>query len=101
MEREGDPGGREDGDKAPAFPPEVLAGLDTEAREVMAEMIGLHREFPLWAVWLPSPGSPWTAVRLASARSPGPDLPMVWAHGDTSAQLAERMRRVDAQLAPR
>jgi hypothetical protein len=24
---------------------------------------------------------------------------MVWAHGDSAAQLAERMRRVDRQLA--
>jgi hypothetical protein len=101
MEREGVACGHGDGDGVPLFPLEVLAGLDAGARRMMAEVIGLYREFPSWAVWLPYQGGRWTAVRPASARAPGPDLPMIWAHGDTAAQLAERMRGVDGQLAQR
>jgi hypothetical protein len=67
----------------------------------MAEVISLYREFPAWAVWLPSAGRSWTAVRPASGRAPGPELPMVWVHAGTAAQLAERMRRVEQQLASR
>jgi hypothetical protein len=78
---------------------ETLAGLDAEARQAVVEIIVLHRDFPAWAVWLPYRGRAWVAVRPASARPPGPDLPMVWVHAATSAELADRMRGVDAQLA--
>jgi hypothetical protein len=67
VERESGPPGR--GDEH-ALPPEALAGLDTDARQVIAEVIMLHREFPAWAVWLPGQGHAWTAVRPASARAP-------------------------------
>jgi hypothetical protein len=77
---------------------EALAGLDAAAGRVIAEVIGLYREFPAWAVWPPSRGRPWTAVRPASGRAPGPDLPMVWAQAEAAAGLADRMRRVDGQL---
>jgi len=98
MEQEGVPCGR-DGDEAPSFALEVLAGLDAGASQVMADVIGLYREFPGWAVWLPSPGRTWTAVRPASGRAPGPEQPMVWVHADSAAKLAERMRGVEGQLA--
>jgi hypothetical protein len=101
VEGERVPCGRDEGDEAPVFPLEVLAGLDAGARQVMAEVIGLYREFPSWAVWLPSLGRSWTAVRPASGRAPGPELPMVWAQAGTAAGLAERMRRVEEQLASR
>jgi hypothetical protein len=101
MEQEGVMGGSDGGDEALSFPLEVLAGLDAGARRVMAEVIGLYREFPAWAVWLPWAGRSWTAVRPASGRVPGPELPMVWVHADTAAQLAERMRRMEEQLAAR
>jgi hypothetical protein len=78
---------------------ETLAGLDADARQDVAETIVLHRDFPAWAVWLPYRGRPWAAVRPASARHPGPDLPMLWVHAATSAELADRMRGADAQLA--
>ena len=77
---------------------EALAGLDAGARQAIAEIIGLYREFPAWAVWLPFAGRAWTAVRPASARAPGPDLPLVWVHAESAARLAGRMRAVDAQL---
>jgi len=80
--------------------PEALAGLGSEARQVITEVIGLHQEFPAWAVWLPHEGRPWVAVRPASARVPGPDLPMIWTTAPTAAELAARMKSVDAQLAP-
>jgi hypothetical protein len=98
VERESSPPGR--GDEH-ALPPEALAGLDTDARQMIAEVIMLHRKFPAWAVWLPGQGRSWAAVRPASARAPGPDLPMVWVHAATLADLAGRMRAVDGQLAHR
>jgi hypothetical protein len=80
--------------------PELLAGLDSEARQAIIQVVALYREFPAWAVWLPYRGRRWAAVRPASARAPGPDLPMIWVHADTAAELAARMRSADAQLAP-
>ena len=93
---------RESGPCAPGISlvlAQALAGLDAAAGQVIAEVIGLYREFPAWAVWLPSRGRPWTAVRPASGRVPGPELPMVWVHAETVAELADQMRRVDGQLA--
>ena len=92
-------GGDEHGIEPPLL--EALAGLDPEARQAVSEVVVLHREFPAWAVWLPHGGRQWTAVRPASARAPGPDLPMIWVHAATPAELADRMRGVDAQLAGR
>ena len=79
---------------------EALAGLDVEAREAITQVIVLHREFPAWAVWLPYRGHPWIAVRPASARVPGPELPMIWTQAETARSLSARMRGADAQLAP-
>ena len=79
---------------------EALAGLDPEARQALSEVVVLHREFPAWAVWLPHEGRPWTAVRPASARAPGPDLPTIWVHAATAEELTGRMRRADARLTP-
>jgi hypothetical protein len=100
MGREGIPcaDGGGGGGEVPSFLLEVLAGLDSGASQMMAEVIGLYREFPSWAVWLPSAGRSWTAVRPASGRAPGPELPMAWVHAGTAAQLADRMRRVEEQL---
>ena len=100
MEREGTPCGHggEDG-ISPALA-EALAGLDAEAGVVISQVIALYREFPAWAVWLPHGGRPWAAVRPASARAPGPDLPMIWVQAGTTEELAARMRSADAQLTP-
>lgn len=98
VERESGPAGP-DGEHA--LPPETLAGLGADARQVITEIIMLHRKFPAWAVWLPAQDRAWTAVRPASARAPGPDLPMIWAHAASTADLADRIRAVDAQLADR
>jgi hypothetical protein len=76
----------------------ALAGIAPGAWPDIAEIIALHREFPAWAVWLPHRGRPWIAVRAASARAAGPDLPMIWAQARTAAELADRMRATDAQL---
>jgi hypothetical protein len=80
---------------------EALAGIAAAAMADIAEVIVLHREFPGWAVWLPHGGRPWIAVRPASGRAAGPDLPMIWAQAGTAGDLADRMRATDAQLAPR
>jgi hypothetical protein len=79
---------------------EALGGLDAETSEVIGQVIALYGELPAWAVWLPLGGRRWTAVRPASARAPGPDLPMIWVHANTAAELATRMRGADAQLTP-
>ena len=96
MEQESTPRGH--GDEDGISP--SLAGLGTEARSAISQLIVLHREFPAWAVWLPHEGRPWAAVRPASARPPGPDLPMIWVQAETAADLAARMRRANAQLTP-
>ena len=101
MEGDRTPAGREDGREASPELLAALAGLDPEALQVITEVIALHREFPAWAVWLPHRGRDWVAVRAASARVPGPDLPMVWVHAATPADLTGRMRAVDGQLAHR
>lgn len=99
MERESTPRGHGDEDGiSPLL--EALAGLDAETSQVIGQVIALYREFPAWAVWLPHGGRRWAAVRPASARAPGPDLPMIWVHADTAAELAARMRGADAQLTP-
>jgi hypothetical protein len=64
----------------------------------IAEVIGLHREFPAWAVWLPHDRRQWIAARPASSRAPGPDLPMIWAQATSATALADQMRAADAQL---
>ena len=74
-------------------------GPAAEGGQAVADITGLHREFPAWAIWLPRHDNGWTALRPASARAPEPGLPMVWAQAATVAKLAERMRSVDAQLA--
>jgi len=97
---EGDsiPPGQDDGNEIAPQLREALAGLDPGALSALAEVIVLHRQFPAWAVWLPSPGRGWVAVCPASVRAPGPDLPLLWARADTAAGLADRMRRADGQL---
>ena len=94
------PAGQKGGHRA--LPPlaEALVVLGPEARQAMIEVIVLHREFPAWAVWPPHGGRPWVAVRPASARAPGPDLPMIWTTAPTAAELAARMESVNAQLSP-
>ena len=62
--------------------------LDPEALQVIAEVIVLNREYPQWALWLPHSGRPWIAVRPASARVPGPELPMIWVRGGSAAVIS-------------
>jgi hypothetical protein len=92
------PAGQDDGSGVSPLPAGALGGLGPEAGQAVAQVIGLYREFPAWAVWLPDGGRPWTAVRPASARVPGPELQMTWVSAATAADLAGRMRRADAQL---
>jgi hypothetical protein len=100
VERDSDPAGREGEHGISPQLLAALAGLDAEASQAMAAIIGLYREFSAWAVWLPSANRAWTAVRPASGRVPGPELPMIWVHAATSVELAERMHGVDTQLTP-
>jgi len=100
VESDSGPAGREDEHGISPSLLEALAGLGPEDRQAITEVIALYREFPAWAVWLPHGARQWTAVRPASARAPGPDLPMIWVHAATPAELADRMRGVDGQLTP-
>jgi hypothetical protein len=100
VERDSTPAGQEGGRGiAPALL-EAVAGLDPGALQVITEVIVLHREFPAWAVWLPDRGRPWIAVRPASARAAGPELPMIFVRAGTAAELGAWMRRADAGLSP-
>ncbi|MCW2930961.1 MAG: hypothetical protein JWM19_1923 [Actinomycetia bacterium] len=99
MEFDSTPAGQEGEHEISPQLAEALAGIAPGALQDIAEVIVLHREFPAWAVWLPHGGRPWIAVRPASARVPGPDLPMIWTTAPTAAELAARMESVNAQLA--
>ena len=99
MESRSAPAGREAGDGVPPLPAEALAGVAAAAVRDIIEVIGLHREFPAWAVWLPDGRRRWIAVRPASSRAARPDLPMIWVQAATAADLADQMRAADAQLA--
>jgi hypothetical protein len=98
VEQESTPAGH-DGEHGTSPLLEALAGLDAAGRDAITQVIALHREFPAWAVWLPYRGHPWIAVRPASTRAPDSELPMIWAKAETIEELADKMRRVNAQLA--
>jgi hypothetical protein len=68
-----------------------------EDQSFFAEVVGLLRDHPRWAIWLPADGGAWTAVRPAGSRPPGPDVPLLWAHGSTAAALAGKLRALDEQ----
>jgi hypothetical protein len=88
VESDTTPAGREGEHQVPPQLAEALAGIAPGALQDIAEVIVLHREFPAWAVWLPHGGRRWVAVRPASARAPGPDLPMVWTEAKTAAVIS-------------
>jgi hypothetical protein len=100
VERDGTAPGQDGGHEIPPLLQDALAGLDPGTLQELTEVIVLHRQLPAWAVWLPHRGGEWVAVRPASARAPGPDLPLLWAHADNATGLADRMRRADGQLSP-
>lgn len=97
MDRDSSPAERDDQPGLPPLFPQTASEPGANA-STLIEVVALHQEFSAWAVWLPWRGGCWTAVRPASSRAPGPDLPMVWLRAATSAELAADMRRVDAQL---
>ena len=49
-------------------------------------------------------GCPWTVgtgpLRAAGSRPPGPEMPLLWVHATTAAQLDVRMHSADAGLSP-
>lgn len=72
-----------------------------EEEAVLAEAIILLRDHPQWAIWLPTSGGAWTAIRPASSRPPSPELPTIWVHADTAGELARLMRSTDEQVSGR
>jgi hypothetical protein len=77
----------------------ILEPLGVANAAVLAKVVMLYLDHPLWAVWLPAGGG-WAAVRPAGSRPPGPEAPMVWVRGDTAEELGARMRQADAGLSP-
>jgi len=100
-----EPGRPPDGQRRlPSIPSrllQALASLAPEALRDVGDAIVLHRDFPAWAVWLPDGRHRWIAVRPASARPAAPEVPMIWVKSKTAADLVDRMRATDAQLAVR
>jgi hypothetical protein len=80
--------------------PEVAAEAQVTAKEEvdLSEAVILLRAHPQWAIWRPSSGSDWTAIRPASSRLPAPELPTIWVHADTPAELARLMQASDEQI---
>jgi hypothetical protein len=66
----------------------------------LAELAVLYRDHPRWAVWIPAAGGEWAAARPAGSRPPAPEVPMIWVHAGTAAELGRRMSRADAGLSP-
>jgi hypothetical protein len=86
--------GRADGENARLAP--------TVAEEsYLAEVVTLLRDYPRWAIWLPTHGRRWTSVRPASSRQPAPDLPMLWAYAESAGELARMMNAIDEQASGR
>ena len=87
------------------------AGLASVVRDVLeqhgvtdaltlAEVVVLYRDHPRWSIWMPVAGGEWAAVRPAGSRPPGPEVPMLWVHAGTAADLGGRMSRADERLFP-
>jgi hypothetical protein len=100
VERKSTPPEHSDDDAMSPLLPEALAALGLDHRQAVIQVTALCGEFPAWAVWLPRGGRPWTAVRPASARAPGPEVPMIWVRAATVEELTGQMQRADAQLTP-
>jgi len=79
---------------------DALEQLGAPHSRALAEIVWLHLDHPQWAVWLPVDGRDWTAVRSAGSRPPGPEMPLLWVHATTAAQLDVRMRSADSGLSP-
>jgi hypothetical protein len=69
-----------------------------EDQTLLTEVVGLLRDHPRWAVWLPAGGRVWTAVRPAGSRVPGPEVPLLWVHAGTVSELGRLMRDVDQEI---
>ena len=77
---------------------DVLERLGARGLRAVAEAGVLLYEHPRWAVWLPTVGGEWVAVRPAGARAPGKEMPMVWVRAGTAGELAAQMARADGAL---
>lgn len=64
----------------------------------LGQAVLLMHEHPAWAIWLPTHGSGWTATRPVGVRPPGPDLPMLWVHAETAAELTRMIQSADGQI---
>lgn len=74
------------------------AQVSAEEEVALAEALILLRDHPQWAIWRPASGSDWTAIRPASSRPPAPELPTMWVHADTAAELARLIQAADRQV---
>jgi len=79
---------------------DVLEELGASNSQALAELVWLHLDHSLWAIWLPVDGRGWTAVRSAGSRPPAPEVPLLWVQATTAAQLDVKMHSADAVLVP-
>ena len=80
-------------DKKTPHPPGAQEGQSS-----FTEVVGLLRDHPRWAVWLPAGGTVWTAVRPAGSRLPGPEVPLLWVNAGTAGDLGRLMLDVDQEI---
>jgi hypothetical protein len=76
----------------------VLEELGVTDALALGEAVALCRDHPRWAVWLPTVGGRWAAVRPAGVLPPGPEVPTLWVDADTADELRARMQQADAGL---
>ena len=79
---------------------DVLEELGASDSQVLAEIVWLHLDLPLWAVWPPADGRGWIALRPAGSRPPGPEVPLLWVQATTVVELDARMHAADEGLSP-
>lgn len=78
---------------------DALDRLGARGIRALAEAAVLLHAYPRWAVWLPTDGREWTAVRPAGSLPPGRQAPTIWVRAATAGELAAMMDRAEGQLA--
>ena len=80
---------------------DALGPLGADRPRGLAEAAILLCVFPRWAVWLPTEGGRWTAVRPDGSMPPDREAPLVWVQAGAAGELAALMQAADARLSLR
>jgi len=72
--------------------------VTSQEEAAIGEAVILLRDFPQWAIWLPTGGRDWAAIRPACSRPPAPELPTIWVHAGTASELVRLMQAADEQV---